>query len=219
MKRKVFYYIIGIFFLLLLSYKLFFYFDALEEKRLVQKNYATARLSNNQLSQIQEGDIILRRGFGYFSDMIAGRLNQKPFDVTHSGIIVKENGQWFVIHSLSSDVSETNGIQKQAFDEFLRHSQPNKILITRLKNSSPTINNEIAQLAKYHLNKNIPFDLIGNYEDSTSMYCTEFILHVLEKDLKAIDIPKDNAGREKFLKTMKGMYDTSYFKIIVNTYQ
>ena len=219
MKRKYFYYIIGIFFLLIIGYKLFFYLDALEEIRQVKKNYAITRLSNSQLNQIQEGDIILRRGFGYFSDMIADKLNHKPFDVTHSGIIIKENGNWFVIHSLSSDVSNIDGIQKQDLADFLRHSQPNKILITRVKNSTTQLNSEIANLAKYHLSKKIPFDHVGNYDDSTSMYCTEFILHVLNKDLKAIEIPKDKASLEKFYNTMKGMYDTNYFKIIVNTYQ
>ena len=218
MKRKVFYYIIGILFLLILAYKLFFYLDAIEEKRLVQKNAAIKRLSSSQLNQIKEGDIILRRGYGFFSDMIAERLNQKPFDVTHSGIIVKENGKWFVIHSLSSDVSNIDGVQKQALDDFLMHSQPNRLLITRFKSNSYKTNDEIAGLAKYHQNKGVPFDLIGNYEDSSSMYCTEFILHILDQDLKLFKIPNENAGREKFLKTMKGMYDTNYFKIIVNTY-
>jgi hypothetical protein len=218
MKRKVFYYIIGILFLCILAYKLFFYLDALEEKRLVQKNASIVRLSPSQIGQIKEGDIILRRGYGYFSDMIAERLNQKPFDVTHSGIIVKEHGKWIVIHSLSSDVSSINGVQKQALEDFLMHSQPNKLLITRFKSDIIKTNDEIAGLAKYHLNKGIPFDLIGNYEDSSSMYCTEFILHIIDQDLKLLKIPNENTGREKFLKTMKGMYDTNYFKIIVNTY-
>ena len=150
MNRKVFYYIVGILFLCILAYKLFFYLDAIEEKRLVQKNASIVRLSPSQIGQIKEGDIILRRGYGYFSDMIAERLNQKPFDVTHSGIIVKEHGKWIVIHSLSSDVSSINGVQKQALEDFLMHSQPNKLLITRFKSDIIKTNDEINQMKESH---------------------------------------------------------------------
>jgi len=218
MKLKIFYFIIGVFFFVIISIKLFFYFDTLEEKREVKNKFNYPRISPTEITKIQEGDFILRRGFGYFSDVIATRLNQAPFDLTHAGIIVIDHGKWAVVHSLSSDVSKIDGIQIQYLDEFLKYSQPNKIVITRFKSPSTNTNSQIAGLAKYHLNKKIPFDDFGDFEDSTSMYCTELILHILNKDLKVLEIDKTKQEKNDFLFTMKKMYDTNYFKLVVNTY-
>ncbi len=218
MKLKIFYFIIGVFFFILIGIKIFFYLDALEEKREVKNKFNYRRISPTEIAKIQEGDFILRRGFGFFSDVIATRLNQAPFDLTHAGIIVIDHGKWAVVHSLSSDVSKIDGIQIQYLDEFLKYSQPNKIVITRFKSPSTNTNSQIASLAKYHLNKKIPFDHFGDFEDSTSMYCTELILHILNKDLKILKIDKTKQEKQDFLFTMKKMYDTNYFKLVVNTY-
>ena len=104
MKLKIFYFIIGVFFFILIGIKIFFYLDALEEKREVKNKFNYRRISPTEIAKIQEGDFILRRGFGFFSDVIATRLNQAPFDLTHAGIIVIDHGKWAVVHSLSSDV-------------------------------------------------------------------------------------------------------------------
>ena len=218
MKLKIFYFIIGVFFFILIGIKIFFYFDSLVEKREVKNKLSYSRISRTEIAKIKEGDFILRRVFGYFSDMIASHLNQPPFDVTHAGIIVIENGKWAVVHSLSSDVSKIDGMQIQYLDEFLKYSQPHKVLVTRFKSSDTNTNYQIAALAKYHLKKNIPFDHKANFEDSTSMYCTELILHILNKDLKVLKIDKTKQVRDEFLFTMKKMYDTNYFKLVVNTY-
>jgi hypothetical protein len=218
MKLKILYFIIGVFLLITVGIKLFFYLDSLEEKREVKNNLRHTRISRTDIAKIQEGDFILRRGFGYFSDIIASQLNQAPFDVTHAGILVIENGKWAVVHSLSSDVSKIDGIQIQYLDEFLKYSQPNTIVVTRFKSPATNTNYQISALAKYHLKKNIPFDNKGDFEDSTSMYCTELILHILNKDLKVLEIDKTKQEKNDFLFTMKKMYDTNYFKLVVNTY-
>ena len=218
MKLKIFYFIIGVLFFITIGIKIFFYFDSLIEKREVKNKLSYSMISRTEIAKIKEGDFILRRGFGYFSDMIASHLNQPPFDVTHAGIIVIENGKWAVVHSLSSDVSKIDGMQIQYLDEFLKYSQPHKVLVTRFKSSDTNTNYQIAALAKYHLKKNIPFDHKANFEDSTSMYCTELILHILNKDLKVLKIDKTKQVRDEFLFTMKKMYDTNYFKLVVNTY-
>ena len=44
------------------------------------------------------------------------------------------------------------------------------------------------------------------------------IWKILEKDLKSVEIPKENEARKKFFYSMKPMYDTIYFDIKVNQY-
>lgn len=83
--------ILGGFFLFFFGgYHLFFLFDRKQEQKQVVKNKGETRLSQKDMLQISEGDIILRRGYGFFSDFIADNLNENSYDVTHAGILYKK---------------------------------------------------------------------------------------------------------------------------------
>ena len=49
---------------------MFFLFDRKQEQKQVVKNKGETRLSQKDMLQISEGDIILRRGYGFFSDFV-----------------------------------------------------------------------------------------------------------------------------------------------------
>lgn len=211
--------ILGIFiFLIYLCFKLFFYFDKLEEQKLVQKNLNIERLSQENLAKLQPGDIILRRGYGFFSDMISKKLNNSVFDVTHAGILYKDGENWKVIHSLSSKVSDFDGVQEQNLQEFLFHSMPNKLLIVRVKDISFENQQKIVERAQFYLKKQIPFDENGIIDNTEALYCTELIWQILDNDLKIINLPKENPKRKEIFYSMKSMYDENYFDIVVNGY-
>jgi len=217
---KKFLFIVAVFFFMaLLFYKVFFYFDRRAEAAAVRTNSAIARLSATEYDKIQEGDIILRRGFGIFSDFIAGNLNNGgPTDVTHAGIIVKKNGTWQVIHALSSDVTNIDGVQIQPLSTFLQYSAPAKIIITRAKNATPELGKQIAERAQMYLNRHIPFDHSGVIDDDTELFCTELIWRILETDLHIIKLPEAHDEREKLFHSMAPMYATDFFDIIINQY-
>lgn len=216
--KKILFYLVMLFLLAFISYKAFFYFDRKSEQAEIAKNEAVTRLSPTEISQIQEGDFILRRGFGFFSDYISKELNDSIIDVTHAGIITKKNDSLFVIHSLSSDVTDIDGMQIQPLKTFLKYSYPQKIIITRLKNADAKTGIQITSLAKNYLEKKIPFDHKGNFDDDSELFCTEMIWKILEKDLKSVKIPTEAEARKKFFYSMKPMYDTIYFDIKVNQY-
>ena len=218
MKKKIF--TLGFLLLLaFLGYQLFFYLDAKKEKEEVKEHENEQRLSDLDKRKLKEGDFILRRGYGFFSDMIAKHLNTGTIDVTHSGILVKRNNKWFVIHALSSDVSAIDGVQIQDLDTFLTYSQQNKIIVTRFKNVTSHQGNKIAALAQRYLDAKIPFDHQGNYDEPSKMYCTEMIWKILEKDLKLATLPHDTKARKSFFYSMTAMYDEKYFELVVNKYQ
>ncbi|WP_297332098.1 YiiX/YebB-like N1pC/P60 family cysteine hydrolase [Flavobacterium sp.] len=200
------------------AYKCFFWLDHKSEIREQTKNSSITRLSNEEISLIQEGDFILRRGFGFFSDYVSEHLNDGDIDVTHAGIIIKENGDLFVIHSLSSDVSDFDGIQKQPLQDFLLYCAPEKIIVTRTKHADTACGGKIAERAKYYLSQKIPFDHNGKFDDDNELYCTELIWKILEKDLKVASPPTLAEEREKFFYSMMPMYSTDYFDIIINQY-
>ncbi len=216
-KKVVF--LLGIFLLLLWGgFHFFFWIDRKQEAKLIRQNYQTARLTKADIAQLQEGDIILRRGYGFFSDLIANKLNDSIFDVTHSGILYLKGEQWRVIHTLSSDASDTDGMQEQALSEFLRHSMPEKIIVVRVKNSNKEQRKQIVTRAAYYLAKKVPFDRIGTFDEPSKMYCTELIWQILETDLRLISLPKNQKERESVFYSMTGTYDTTYFDIIINKY-
>jgi len=211
--------ILAVFFCFTLTaYKAFFYFDHASEKKALAKNRSISRLNATEINKIQVGDFILRRGFGYFSDHIAATLNNGTIDVTHAGIIVKRNNMLFVIHSLSSDVSDIDGVQLQPLPEFLQYCAPGKIIITRAKGSTAAFGKEVALLAENYLAKHIPFDHNGTIDDSSKLFCTELIWQILEKDLHYTILPTEAGARKKFFHSMAPMYSTDYFNIVVNQY-
>lgn len=216
--KKTLFYSAMLFLLAIIIYKGFFYFDRKSEQAEIVKNEAVTRLSQEEIAQIQEGDFILRRGFGFFSDYISKELNDSVIDVTHAGIITKRNDSLFVIHSLSSDVTDIDGLQIQPLQEFLRYSYPQKIIVTRLKNADSAVGLKISSLAKNYLEKQIPFDHKGNFDNDDELFCTEMIWKILEKDMHCVKIPTEAVARKEFFYSMKPMYDTIYFDIKVNQY-
>ena len=124
-----------------------------------------------------------------------------------------------VIHSLSSDVSDFDGVQEQKLEEFLVYSAPQKILVVRTKGTTAEQGKQIVEEAQKYLAKKTPFDHRGVIDNDEKLYCTELIWHIVANRLNYIQLPENYADREKLLYNMTGMYSPQYFDIIVNTYQ
>ena len=217
--KKVLFLLIMFFCFVIAGYKCFFYFDSVEEKTEIDLHTNKVRLDNKDLLNIKEGDFILRRGFGFFSDFISKSLNTGFIDVTHAGIIVNKNGALHVIHSLSSDVSAVDGVQIQLLSDFLRHSAPGKIMITRIKSEDALAGTKIAQMAGHYLDERIPFDHQGKFDDAKEFFCTELIWNILEQDLNMVTLPTTYNERKKFFYSMEPLYNPAMFHIILNQYR
>ena len=216
---RLFFLCFGILFLFFWGgFRLFFWVDTLQEKKQVTRNSSIIRLTPEQLALLEEGDIILRRGYGFFSDIISQKLHDSLFDVTHSAILYRENNKWRVIHSLSSDVSPIDGMQSQSLHNFLRHSMPEKLLVVRPKKITPEQGKEIVSRAKYYLSLKIPFDHIGTIDEPSKLYCSELIYQILDHDLHLVSFPTEYKKRKEAFYTMRTLYDPQYFEIIINTY-
>lgn len=150
--------------------------------------------------------------------MIAKRLNDGRFDVTHSGILYRKNGNWWVIHSLSSDVSNIDGMQEQPLNTFLKYSMPKKILIVRPLHSTLEQGRAVVERAKHYLKAQIPFDHLGTIDEPSQLYCTELIYQILDNDLHFVTFPTDKPQRQQLFTTMTTLYNPKYFEIIINTY-
>ncbi len=191
---------------------LFMYIYRTEQEHSFSKYY----LSKDEIGLLQNGDIILRHGYGMASDIIVQSLNEK-YDISHCAVLTKEENQFNVIHSVSQSLSDFDGVQTQSLNRFINDSKINSLIIVRYKNPTHTDNALIAEKAKYYLLKKLPFDNDFNIEDSTKIYCTELIWRVI-KDSYHEDIYK-NLLKDKNRKNQykfQAFWDTTHFEIIIN---
>lgn len=171
-------------------------------------------LTAEEKEKLQTGDIILRRGYGFVSTMILNYMKE-DMPVTHLGIIIKNGDTIKVAHSLSSSVSNQDGLRLQLIDSFTHNSHDSTLLITRLKNIKNLDHQNIINQVDYYLKKDIPFDHNFDYKDTTKHYCSEFIWRVYENNLKILKVADTITDEQKY-NTLKTFYNPDYFDIIIN---
>jgi len=171
-------------------------------------------LTKEEKKELQTGDIILRRGYGLVSTMIL-KMMEEPIPVTHLGIIIRNGDSLKVAHSLSSSVSDQEGLRLQEIDSFTHNSHDSSLVVTRLKNIKKNDFTSIKKQVNYYNKKQLPFDHKFDYKDTTAHYCSEFIWRVYEHNLKILKVA-DSISKEEKYNTLKTFYDTNYFDIILN---
>lgn len=128
------------------------------------------------MALLQPGDLILRRGHGWVSDVIASVLKEE-YDLSHCGIVATHEGELWVIHSVSNSVSEADGMQAHRLQSFVSQSKRGSVVVTRL--CTDRDRSGIATRAKEYLRRKVPFDHHFDLADSTSLFCSELIARIL----------------------------------------
>lgn len=165
-------------------------------------------LSADEKGALNNGDIILREGYGFVSEAIVKKLNER-YPVSHCGIVVKDSANAIsIIHSLSGSLMSSDGVQQCSLAEFEKDSRNNSIIIVRLKEGE---NEKIAQKAQYYLQKKVPFDHSFDLSDSSHFFCSELIIRILQDEYQ-IDITNKQSNDCKF----EIFLNPSYFDVIIN---
>lgn len=133
-------------------------------------------LDKDGLSEKQEGDIVLRMGEGFISQMITLMLADSV-ELSHCGIIVCRNDSFLVVHSLPKELSDYDGIQTCSLTEFMAESVPGSVVVVRARNISGKM---METKALYYLSHPKPFDWDFDMNDSTAFFCLELPLHILK---------------------------------------
>jgi len=135
--------------------------------KLIYSKQAISKYPNIKL--LKNGYLIFRRGYGVDS-MVASNFSNGEKRYSHAGIIYKENGKIFVIHSEDSKVKNFNGVVKENLKNYLEGI---KIwAVYKYKNiDNNKLNEYIVNLQK----SNILFDMDFDLKTDNKMYCSEFI--------------------------------------------
>jgi len=197
-------------------FPLFLFYGVYDYISLHQQKFSTYTLTEEELSMIEDGDIILRHGYGFVSDYIVD-TKKEEFKVSHCAIIIKDSitGRLSVIHSVSQTLAEYDGVQTQSLQVFLNDCKKNSIIISRYKRANKEAAHKISNRAKYYLANRVPFDNKFDLFNNTEIYCTELI-YLIIKDEFNDDIFSYESNTNTSDIDFKVFTDTTHFDVIIN---
>ncbi|MBU0721641.1 hypothetical protein KJ877_09890, partial [bacterium] len=171
-------------------------------------NYKTYTLL--KVSELKNGDIMFRRAYGVESN-IAVNFSDGEKKYSHAGIVVIEGDNVSVIHSLDDRKLHYNGVVKESLVTFL---QDIDIWAVYRYELSITLRDNIAKKALVFKNMNIKFDNQFDLSTDDKMYCSEFIMKIvnLSTGMETIKAKKMLMGR-KFV-TISNLYENKISKLL-----
>lgn len=171
-------------------------------------------ISNEEKGLLLDGDIVMRKGYGFVSDKIV-QFSKTPFEVSHCGMIRKKGDSIFVMHSVSSSLSEIDGMQMHSLERFLSESEPNTFIAMRYQ-APPEILASLSDASYQYVLLKKPFDHGFDRSDTTTFYCTEVFEHVFKR------VTQNNLWEKHEHNSVLGLtafFDTCCFKPIINHFQ
>ncbi len=162
---------------------------------------------------LESGDIILKQGYGPVSTLVTKFL-QEDIPISHCGVIVMQDTTAYVVHSISKEFAEIDGVQLSVLDTFLLDCNKNSVFIVRNK-FNKIKRNLFSDKAVEYSKRVIPFDYEFNYQEKNKMYCSELIyclfLEVYEKDF----FEKKEVNNTSLLK-FSSLFDTTNFILVLH---
>jgi hypothetical protein len=134
-------------------------------------------ISNQVLESVKEGDVLLRRAGGPFSEKIVEFLDEK-YRFSHVGLAVELDGELTIIHSISEDFAGRDGVQTQTLRAFANDIGDSTFCIVRPKVTDEQ-KQQIITLAKNYLDEGVVFDYDYITDDSSKLYCSEFLYYTV----------------------------------------
>lgn len=175
---------------------------------------ALYKLNAEDRALLQNGDIIMRKGEGFVSSVINDMFNT-GYKLSHCGLVLREGDKLSVIHTVSSELSNIDGVQVEDMDKFVRESVLNTLVVVRYKSDSLT-RNRIADAARVYLKRQKHFDHRFDLADTSKFYCTELIhysfIDVFHKDMFPERFQTDHPN---FL-SLNAFLDTTKFDMVLS---
>ncbi len=127
-------------------------------------------LTREELGSLRSGDIVLRMGYGLVSTMLEN--SSGGMGVSHCGIVTGESPGFNIIHSISSDLADEDGVQECTLSEFVRCAKPGSFVAVRCLVADA---DRIVHHAARYLEQRVPFDMLFDIRDSSKIFCSELI--------------------------------------------
>ncbi len=182
-----------------------------------QEDRSVYHLSLKDVDKLQDGDIILRYGFGLVSDVIVEKLNEE-YKISHCGVVCQSDSGWRVIHCESSRHFEFDGVQNETLQNYVKRSHRNSIIVVRYANTKASSGgSQISQAAVNYYKQKVAFDYSFDIHDHSSMYCSEMIWKIIKDEFND-DIFVDSTGKFEH-RQMANFLDKHRFSTIINHHE
>ena len=126
------------------------------------------------------GDIVFRQGRSAASRLVLSA--EKSGYYSHIGIIVKQDGKWYVVHAVPDEPDfegDTDRVKMDEINRFFFAERANCGAIMRIDDDTIAYKASVEAIDIF--NRNTPFDHKYDLDDTLNMYCTELIYHVYNK--------------------------------------
>lgn len=183
-----------------------------EESEVHAERKSRYQLSPSEVSMLQPGDVVFRRGYGLVSRMIATKL-EGQYELSHCGVVVSINNQLHVVHSVSSSLSEIDGMQINKLQDFVRQSQPGSLVVNRLIDS--TLHKPFVESVLRFLAEKRPFDHDFDIFENEAIYCSELVWLAL-KDAGNLDVYEGLYDTDHGWYSFDALFSKNYFTIVLN---
>ena len=130
----------------------------------------TTNIKNIPLTNLNNGDLILRRGRS--TESYAVYLADKNAEFTHLGIISIEDEIPFVIHIVPD---KNKLVKKESLKEFLKPKNASEFAIYRSHYNKFFLDKVVQEANSFYLKK-YEFDNKYDLETDSKLYCTELVL-------------------------------------------
>lgn len=172
------------------------------------KELESVSIEKFDYSLIRPGDFILKRGKGPVSKLITDNFKEEV-PISHCGIFVREGDSLAIIHSVTREFGDVDGVQRVDVSRFLRDCAAGYLYIQRF-DTLPDLNEQMAARAVHYARQHVPFDKEVNNEDKEKMSCTE-LLYWCMKDVYGTDyFNRITINRKTFL-GFAGLLDSARF--------
>lgn len=140
--------------------------------------------------QFREGDLVFRRGRGFWSETFSDRAGS---NLSHVGVLVREQRGWSVVHAEADDLSLIGGVKSTPLAEFLTGTVLRYIRRVQMSEES---REKFVRDIRRHLSRQTPFDTsLSLDDDAQRVYCSELIWSAARQAGVALARPRDLLGK------------------------
>ena len=132
----------------------------------------------------EPGDVVLRRGNGFWSGFFAG-LTRRDGRFSHVGIVVRDGGELKVVHAEAEDNGADGKVRLTRLDDWTGAGR--EFAVLRL--ADPAAAARVAAAAQSMHAAALPFDLEFDLADAAAVYCSELAWRALALGLGRDPLP------------------------------
>lgn len=137
------------------------------------------RIVDSAVSLLRTGYVVLRRGLGADSYMLA-EMNRRNKTYSHCGIVMVEDGYPFVYHSIGGEDNPDERLRRDSSAFFFSPLHNTHIAIVRYDMDTETVG-ELQRVVAAYYRERPKFDMKFDLASDDKLYCSEFVYKSFNK--------------------------------------